>query len=76
MNTPLLAHRVIFAAQDGWRRRIEKWKMAVAWALPRWLAYWAFVRVAAHATTGEWSGSVPHEVSIMEALRRWDGKRL
>jgi hypothetical protein len=50
--------------------------MWVAWHLPRWLAYWCFVRVAAHATTGEWSGPVPGSLDIMEAMRRWDGRRL
>jgi hypothetical protein len=72
----VIAQRVIFAAQDGWRRQRERLVMWVAWHLPRHLAYWAFVRVAAAATTGEWSGSVPDQVSVMEAMRRWDGRRL
>ena len=74
--TAMLASRVIFAAQDGWRRRRERLAMWIAWHLPRWLAYWCFVRVAAHATTGEWSGTVPGSLDIMEAMRRWDGRRL
>ena len=72
----MIAQRVIFATQDGWRRRRERLVMWVAWHVPGWLAYWCFIRVAANATTGEWGGSVPHDVSIMEALRRWDGRRL
>jgi hypothetical protein len=72
----VIAQRVIFATQDGWRRRRERAAMWVAWHLPHWLAYWAFVRVAAHATTGEWSGTVPDKLDVMEAMRRWDGRDL
>lgn len=50
--------------------------MWLVWHLPRWLVYWSFVRVAANATTGEWGGTVPDSLSIMEAMRRWDGRRL
>jgi hypothetical protein len=72
----VIAQRVIFATQDGWRRQRERWIMWLAWHAPRWFVYWCYIRVAASATTGEWSGSVPDQVSIMEALRRWDGRRL
>lgn len=72
----MLASRVIYAQKDAWRRGRERALMWIAWHLPRKLAYWAFVRVAAHGTTGEWSGSVPDQLNIMEAMRRWDGVQL
>jgi hypothetical protein len=72
----MLAQRVIYAQRGVWLQRRERLAMWLAWHLPRWLAYWAFVRVAALATSGEWSGSVPDQVSIMEAMRRFDGRRL
>ena len=70
----MIAERVLMV-QLGWRKQRERLVMWIAWHVPKWLAYWCFIRVAAHATTGEWSGSVPHNVSIMDALERWDGRR-
>jgi hypothetical protein len=43
----------------------------IAWALPRELVMWCFVRVAAHATMGEYGNNTPDNVSIMDALQRW-----
>lgn len=74
--TPMLASRVIYAQTERVGRARERAAMWLAWRMPRWLAYWCFVRIAAHGTTGEWSGSVPDQLSVMEAMRRWDGRRL
>lgn len=49
---------------------MEKFWMWVAWRLPRQLAYWATVRVVAHATTVGHE-EVP-ELKAMDALRRWE----
>lgn len=49
--------------------KLCKW---AAWRLPRRLAYWAAVRVAAHATTGEHGDTVVPELTAVEALRRWE----
>ena len=54
---------------DQW---LEKRVIQIAWALPRRLAYWAAIRVMAHATTGKYGTSVPDQTSIMDALKRWD----
>jgi hypothetical protein len=72
----MLASRVIYAARQGWPQRRERAAMWLAWHLPRWLAAWCFVRVAAHGTTGEWSGTVPAHLDVIEALRRWDGRAI
>jgi methylglyoxal synthase len=45
--------------------------MAVAWALPREVAYWAAIRLMAHATTGSYSSQVVPELTAMDALERW-----
>jgi hypothetical protein len=74
--TAMLASRVIYAQPPGWRQRRERLVMWTAWHLPAWLAYWCFVRVAAHATAGEWSGTVPDQLNVMEAMRRFDGRQL
>jgi hypothetical protein len=43
----------------------------IAWHLPRRLIMWCYIRVAAHATTGEYSGTVVPDLTMMEALKRW-----
>jgi hypothetical protein len=43
----------------------------IAWLLPRSVAMWAYVRVAAHATTGQYADTIVPELGMMEALDRW-----
>ena len=52
-------------------RQAERLLIWLVWHLPREAVKWAFVRVAAHATTGEYGMTSPDELSVMEALRRW-----
>jgi hypothetical protein len=33
---------------------------------------WCYVRVGAHATTGRYGDTVVPELSMMDALQRWD----
>jgi hypothetical protein len=49
----------------------EKLQMKLAWAMPRWLAYFCAVRVIASATTGQYSSTVVPDLSAMDALKRW-----
>jgi hypothetical protein len=53
----------------------ERVTRKVAWALPRPVAYWAAIRVMAHATTGRYSNQVVPELTAMDALKRWDDAR-
>ena len=59
----------IRAARERWT---EKVAMEMAWLLPRRVVMWCYVRVAAHATTGMYENTVLPELSMMEALERWD----
>jgi hypothetical protein len=45
---------------------IERLIIAVAWLLPRRLAYWAFVRVATNNCEGN-----PGEQRVLEPMERW-----
>jgi hypothetical protein len=45
----------------------------VAWLLPRKVAYWATLRVGAHATTGRYGHQVVPELTFFEAIERWEG---
>ena len=45
--------------------------MWVAWHLPRWLVYFAVVRIAANATQGEWSGVESPAITVSDAMQRW-----
>ena len=53
-------------------RTLEKIVIAIAWALPKRLAYWCAIRVIAHATQGEYSTQIVPELSAMDALKRWE----
>lgn len=58
-----IKHRV-----SRWSERLTVW---IAWHLPRILVMWCSVRLAAHATMGEWGNTDPSELSVMDALERW-----
>lgn len=51
---------------------IEKLIIAIAWRLPRRLAYWCAIRVGAHATQGKYGDQVVPDLKFMDALQRWD----
>lgn len=53
------------------RRANDAFWMWVAWHLPRRLVMWCYVRVGAHATTGQYSATVVPDLPMMEALKRW-----
>jgi hypothetical protein len=55
-----------------WRKARERLVTTLVWSLPRWLIYWATIRLAAHATTGVYRRTDPNTLSVMEALKRWE----
>jgi hypothetical protein len=60
----------------GLRAWVERTKdrsaKRLAWLLPRRVVRWAYIRVGAHATTGEYGSTVVPELGMMDALKRWD----
>jgi hypothetical protein len=57
-----------------WKTKYEKWLMKFVWALPKKIAYWSTIRVGAHATTGQWGNTIVPELTLMDALKRWEQK--
>jgi hypothetical protein len=57
-------------------KRREKAVMWVAWHLPRTLVMWCYMRVATHATTGRYGGTVVPELTMMDAIKRWDDEAI
>lgn len=59
------------------RHEAGKWRDSlirkIVWRLPKRLVMWSYIRVAAYATTGEYSDTVVPELSMMDALKRWPG---
>lgn len=51
---------------------LDKIAMKIAWMLPRRIAYWCAVRVAAHATAGKWSTQDVPDLRVLDALTRWE----
>lgn len=54
------------------RKYKQKAAAAIAWRLPKSVAYWAAIRVGANATTGKYATQVVPELTFMDAIRRWD----
>lgn len=54
--------------------KIDKLWMSIAWMLPKTLVKWAFVRLTAHATTGQYEKTNTSELTVIEALNRWSVK--
>ena len=44
----------------------------LAWKLPRRIARWAFYRVVAHATSGQWANETPVGMTWETAAGRWE----
>lgn len=55
-----------------WQEFKEWFWRTLAWWMPRPLTYWCAVRVGAHATTGKWSHTVVPNLTVPEALQRWE----
>lgn len=53
-------------------RPSEKLLLWFVWKLPRKLVMWCYCRVGAHATTGKFGNTLVPEITMMEALKRWD----
>jgi len=58
----------------SWRTWRDRLAMQIAWWLPRWLVYFAVIRVWAHATTKlpAWQQDHPSSITWDEALKRWE----
>jgi hypothetical protein len=56
------------------RRWLENVQMFAAWLAPRWLVRWCGVRMGAHATTGRFGDQVVPELTMMDALARWEDR--
>lgn len=53
----------------------QKAIMAIVWKLPYSIVYWSYIRVASMATTGKWSNTVATDLSMMDALKRFEEGR-
>lgn len=58
--------------KDWWDTRKLKLQMWIANHLPRWLVYWAAIRLMAHATTGKYDTTIVPELNAIDALKRWE----
>jgi len=58
--------------KELFKRKVDKLCQWIAWKLPKRIAMWTYVRVGAHATTGKYGDTVLPEITMMEALKRWE----
>ena len=53
--------------------RIKEWlQFKIAWLLPKWLIYFASIRMIAHATQGKYGHTMVVDLTAMDALKRWE----
>jgi hypothetical protein len=57
------------AARERWAERLAR---GIAFRLPKRIVRWAYIRVGAHATTGAHENTVVPDLSMMDALQRWE----
>jgi len=43
----------------------------IVWRLPKRFVMWSYIRVVAHATTGEYGNTIVTDLTAMDALKRW-----
>lgn len=53
-------------------KRYEMFMHWLAAHLPRQLIYFASIQLIAHATTGKHSSTDPHDLNVVDALKRWE----
>lgn len=51
---------------------MDRFYFWLAWKLPHRLVMWCAARVGANATQGAYSKTVVPDLTLMDALRRWD----
>lgn len=51
---------------------ITKLKMEFVWRLPRWIIYFAAIRMVAEATTGDNGHINVGDLNAMDAVKMWD----
>ena len=51
---------------------MERFWIWLSWKSPRRFIYWATIRLAAHATTGKFSDTIVPELTVIDALTRWE----
>ncbi len=55
---------------------MERFWIWLAWRLPRQLAYWTMIRVAAEASTGKYRHIEAPALLVVDALQRWNDESL
>lgn len=70
MRSPIMKGRCIDWRYELGRARTRA-AMKIAWRLPRWLVYWASIRLISHATTGRYGTTVVPDLTAVDALSRW-----
>jgi len=51
---------------------IENLAFKIAWILPKWLVYYASIRLVTNATTGKHSSTITPDITACESLKRWE----
>lgn len=50
----------------------EKLAFKIAWLMPHWLVYFCGIRMACNGTQGKYDHQIVPELTMMDAIKRWD----
>ena len=62
---------MIFDTTYNRHKYTERAQLWLAYRLPRWLIYWACIRLIAYAPMGKYDKQVVPKLTAMDALKRW-----
>ena len=54
------------------KQMLEKFMFWLAWKMPKSLVYFCAIRVGAHATTNKYADTVVPELTLVDAIERWE----
>jgi hypothetical protein len=60
-----------YEVMDKGRTRLALW---LTWRLPRRVVYWSAIRLLAETTTGRWGETLVPELTVLDAVKRWEDR--
>ena len=70
--TPSVVDRFRWELQRRKTITRESARMWIVWHLPKWIIYWAAIRLISYATSDKYSNTEVSSFLAMDALKRWE----
>jgi len=56
---------------ERWKERLSHW---IAWHLPKWVVYYATIRLWVYSSTGPRSADPAPDITVGDALHDWEAR--